>query len=220
MACSGVYTMWRGTEFVYVGIAGRSLDLAAEHKRKRGVRDRLDSHGSGRRSGDQFAVYVCDRLVLRTLSRGQIQQIAAGEISLDASTRVYNHEDLSYRFAATMSYTEAMNIETAFARGETAARVSATRSGAAQTAPLNAQSQSNEAGLLRATPCMANGRSLVNVSKTQHDSVVGSRSAPSTTLRFGATCAMRAFSQPNQSPISVSPNYLPDSSWPRLKDRR
>ena len=50
-------------------IAGRNLDLAAEHTRVRGVRDRLDSHRSGRRSGDQFAVYVCDRLVLQTLSQ-------------------------------------------------------------------------------------------------------------------------------------------------------
>lgn len=119
LACIGVYTIWRGTEFVYVGIAGRNLDLGAQHKRMRGVRDRLDSHRSGRRSGDQFAVYVCDRLVLPTLSREQIQQIAAGELSLDALTRVYIHENLSYRFAAAESYKEAMNIETTFARGET-----------------------------------------------------------------------------------------------------
>lgn len=119
LACIGVYTIWRGTEFVYVGIAGRNLDLAAEHKRMRGVRDRLDSHRSGRRSGDQFAVYVCDRLVLPTLSREQIQQVAAGDLSLDALTRVYIHENLSYRFAATRSYMEALEIETMFARGET-----------------------------------------------------------------------------------------------------
>src|ERR1700757_4026526 len=84
LACIGVYTIWRGSEFVYVGIAGRNLDPAGEHKRVRGVRDRLDSHRSGRRSGDQVAVYVCDRLVLPTLSREQILQIAAGELSLDA----------------------------------------------------------------------------------------------------------------------------------------
>lgn len=85
----------------------------------RGVRDRLDSHRSGRRSGDQFAVYVCDRLVLPTLSREQIQLIAAGKLSLYALTRVYIHENLSYRFAATSSYKEALQIETTFARGET-----------------------------------------------------------------------------------------------------
>jgi hypothetical protein len=119
LTCIGVYTIWRGTEFMYVGIAGRNLDVAAEHKRMRGVRDRLDSNRSGRRSGDQFAVYVCDRLVLPTLSRDQIQQVAAGELSLEALTRVYIHENLSYRFAPTMSYKEALKIERSFARGKT-----------------------------------------------------------------------------------------------------
>ena len=77
LASIGVYTIWCGNEFVYVGIAGRNLDLAVEHKRMRGVRDRLDSHRSGRRSGDQFALYVCDRLVLATLTAEQIEQISA-----------------------------------------------------------------------------------------------------------------------------------------------
>jgi hypothetical protein len=67
-ACIGVYTIWHGYEFVYVGIAGRNLDIASEHKRMRGVRDRLDCHRSGRRSGDQFAVYACDHLVIPKLS--------------------------------------------------------------------------------------------------------------------------------------------------------
>lgn len=56
LACIGIYTIWRSTEFVYVGIAGRNLDLTAEHKRMRGVRDRLDSHRSGRRSAESFAI--------------------------------------------------------------------------------------------------------------------------------------------------------------------
>src|SRR5215469_12511328 len=119
LACIGIYTIWRGSEFVYVGIAGRNLDVTAEHKRMRGIRDRLDSHRSGRRSGDQFAVYVCDRLVLPSLLSHQIKRIAAGELSLDALTRVYIHDNLSYRFAMTNSYQEAMAIETAFASGST-----------------------------------------------------------------------------------------------------
>jgi hypothetical protein len=83
-----------------VGIAGRGLDLTIEHKRTRGVRDRLDSHWWGRRSGDQFAVYVCDRLVLPQLTPSQISQIAAGDLSLDALTRVYIHQHLSYPYAS------------------------------------------------------------------------------------------------------------------------
>jgi hypothetical protein len=83
------YTIWRGDEFVYIGIAGRNLNLAVEHKRIRGERDRLDSHRAGRRSGDQFAVYVCDRFVLPELTQDEIKRIAAGNLSLDAKTRVY-----------------------------------------------------------------------------------------------------------------------------------
>ncbi len=58
LAKPGIYTIWRQAEFLYVGIAGRGLDLNADHKKKRGLLDRLDSHRAGRRSGDQFAVYV------------------------------------------------------------------------------------------------------------------------------------------------------------------
>jgi hypothetical protein len=43
-----------------------------------GIYTRLQSHASGRRSGDQFSVYVADRLVLPTLSHDDINAIALG----------------------------------------------------------------------------------------------------------------------------------------------
>ena len=119
LARPGVYTIWHNSDFIYVGIAGRGLDLTIEHKRSRGLRDRLDSHWRGRRSGDQFAVYVCDRLVLPQLTTQQITEIGAGELSLDALTRVYIHQNLSYRFAVVPGFAEALAIEVSFARGET-----------------------------------------------------------------------------------------------------
>src|SRR5688500_6884423 len=67
---AGVYTVWDGAVLVYVGMAGRGLTSADLCKlregggRCRGLADRLKSHASGRRSGDQFCVYVCDRLVI------------------------------------------------------------------------------------------------------------------------------------------------------------
>jgi len=112
-----VSTIWRQAEFLYVGIAGRGLDLNADHKKKRGLLDRLDSHRAGRRSGDQFAVYVCDRLVLPTLSPEHIKCISAGELSLDALTRVYIHQHLSYRFTTTNTYAEAQAVEIALTKG-------------------------------------------------------------------------------------------------------
>jgi hypothetical protein len=83
----GVYTVWRGERLIYVGMSGR------------GLRSRLNSHASGRRSGDQFCVYLFDRLVLPTLSQEQIDQAACGWISLDGLTEKLIRESLSYRFA-------------------------------------------------------------------------------------------------------------------------
>jgi hypothetical protein len=48
-----------------------------------GLRDRLNAHRSGRRSGDQFLVYVFDRFVLPTLSGDVIIAAAAGTGRLD-----------------------------------------------------------------------------------------------------------------------------------------
>jgi hypothetical protein len=63
-----------------------------------GIYTRLHSHASGRRSGDQFCVYVADRLVLTTLSQEDIAAIASGRHSMDALVWRYIHENLSYRF--------------------------------------------------------------------------------------------------------------------------
>ena len=101
---AGVYTIWRSEELLYVGMAGRGLTAEQINKRRSAggkpgdLLSRLSSHASGRRSGDQFCVYVCDRLVLPTLTREQIAEIAAGHLSLDRLTRGYIREHLAYRF--------------------------------------------------------------------------------------------------------------------------
>jgi hypothetical protein len=51
---AGVYTVWDDAGgLVYAGIAGRN-------PAGKGLVSRLRSHASGRRSGDQFCVYVAD----------------------------------------------------------------------------------------------------------------------------------------------------------------
>lgn len=115
---AGVYTVWddRG-RFVYVGMAGRGADAEtirrwkADGDRARGLRDRLNSHASGRRSGDQFCVYVADRLVLPQLTAAQIEQIAIGNLSLDTLIRDHIREHLSFRFLETATGAEAREIE-------------------------------------------------------------------------------------------------------------
>jgi hypothetical protein len=74
----GVYTVWDGDELIYVGMGGRAVGPSADangpaSSKLSGLRSRLASHASGRRSGDQFCIYVFDRLVLPTLSLQQIR---------------------------------------------------------------------------------------------------------------------------------------------------
>jgi hypothetical protein len=102
---AGVYTIWRESELIYAGMSGRGLtrEAIASHReagsKPIGLYTRLSSHWAGRRSGDQFCVYVADRLVLQTLTRGKIEEIAADGLSMDALVRTYIHDYLSYRFA-------------------------------------------------------------------------------------------------------------------------
>lgn len=83
---SGAYTIWN-TEgrFIYVGMSGRGIKAGMEiPNRPHGIVTRLHSHASGRRSGDQFCVYVADRFVLSTLTAEDIAGITSGRHSLDA----------------------------------------------------------------------------------------------------------------------------------------
>lgn len=128
LVAAGVYTVWDGEQFLYAGMAGRSLthDVVANARQAntvkvQGLRQRLGSHASGRRSGDQFCVYVCDRLVLATLSATEIAQVAAGELSLDARVKRYIHERLSYRWVETPDGASAYSLEAQICRGVLAA---------------------------------------------------------------------------------------------------
>src|SRR5258705_5773497 len=74
---AGVYTIWHHDgRFIYVGMSGRGMTAETVRRNTpQGLYTRLQSHASGRRSGDQFCVYVADRLVLPTLSKGHISDI-------------------------------------------------------------------------------------------------------------------------------------------------
>jgi hypothetical protein len=123
---AGVYTVWRGEELVYAGMSGRSLttDMIAEHraanKKEIGLYTRLDSHAEGRRSGDQFCVYVADRFVLRMLTPEQIECIADDTLSFDALVRTFIHENLRFRFVEAPDGKTAYEWESAIKRGELA----------------------------------------------------------------------------------------------------
>jgi len=107
----GIYTVWKEDLFIYVGIAGRSTP-ALDHPPFQSLRSRLGSHASGRRSGDQFCIYVCDRLVLPELE-GRLREVADGRLSLDALTKSYIHANLGFRFAPVRDYLTALALEAA-----------------------------------------------------------------------------------------------------------
>lgn len=124
LVAAGVYTVWDGERFIYAGMAGRGLTAQAisagsqaQPPTVKGLRQRLASHAAGRRSGDQFCVYVADRLVLPTLTPDEIGAIGRGELSLDARVRRYIHQHLSYRWIEVADGAEAHRIEAEVCRG-------------------------------------------------------------------------------------------------------
>jgi hypothetical protein len=117
---AGVYTIWhKDSRFIYVGMSGRGITPETIRRSTRqGLYTRLHSHASGRRSGDQFCVYVADRLVLPTLSQEDIASIASGRHQLDAFVRRYIHENLSYRFVMMPDGAGAYTVEAAIKTGD------------------------------------------------------------------------------------------------------
>lgn len=121
--CAGIYTIWQDTVLLYAGMAGRALseEQIVAHRRpgakSKGLFSRLNSHASGRRSGDQFCLYVGDRLVLPVLSPAQIEAIGNGTLNPDRLVRAYVHEHLSYRFAETRDSTTALLLEREIRQG-------------------------------------------------------------------------------------------------------
>jgi hypothetical protein len=117
---AGVYTIWHDNgRFVYVGMSGRGMTAdTVRRKKPQGIYTRLRSHASGRRSGDQFCVYVADRFVLPTLSQEDIMAIASGRHQMDALVRRYIHENLSYRFVMLPNSKAATDLEAAIQDGK------------------------------------------------------------------------------------------------------
>ena len=87
-----IYSVWdKDEKFIYIGISGLQKSLE-----KRSPLSRMISHASGRRSGDQFCIYIHDFYVIPKL-------IEKGEYSpsigvLDKLTKDFIQSNLSYRF--------------------------------------------------------------------------------------------------------------------------
>ena len=80
LVAAGVYAIWNGDQLIYCGMSGRQIELAAtQEKKKYGLVTRLNSHASGRLSGDQFCVYVTNRLVIPNLKKDDLGKFTTGD---------------------------------------------------------------------------------------------------------------------------------------------
>jgi hypothetical protein len=117
---AGVYTVWHNDgRFIYVGMSGRGITTETIRRNTpQGIYTRLRSHAAGRRSGDQFCVYVADRLVLPALAQEDITAIASGRHQMDAFVRRYIHDNLFYRFVMMPDGSAAYAVEAAIKSGK------------------------------------------------------------------------------------------------------
>lgn len=121
---AGVYLIWDNSLLVYVGMSGKgatqeTISVAKQTGQPRMLRKRLASHASGRLSGDQFCVYVANRLVIQTLTPDQVELLSAGTLSLDQLVRDYIVENLSFSFLEVSSGEEAFALERRLISGST-----------------------------------------------------------------------------------------------------
>lgn len=111
---AGVYAIsTRDRSLLYVGMAGRgktSEDLAAAI-RPTGLANRLRSHLNGRRSGDQFAVYVADHTILPTLTPDVVNGIASGDVALDDLVSEHVRRNLWFQYVVTPDGATATALE-------------------------------------------------------------------------------------------------------------
>jgi hypothetical protein len=115
---AGVYAIWRDSgEFIYVGMSGKGIETVDPSRNRFGLYTRLNSHASGRLSGDQFCVYVANRLVIPELTEDQRSRFASGELNLDGLTRAYVREHFHYSYALVGTAAEAFTLERDAQRG-------------------------------------------------------------------------------------------------------
>jgi hypothetical protein len=83
---TGVYCIWNeNDELVYVGMSGREYSKKIGSTKPYGLRLRLHKHASGKLSGDQFCVYVANRLVIPDLKIDELTLFGKGTLTLRAS---------------------------------------------------------------------------------------------------------------------------------------
>lgn len=122
----GVYTVWKDGKLIYVGMAGRGVPVAevdedgkAIPQKTKGLHGRLNTHASGKRSGDQFCIYICDHYVVPTLTESHLEELRAGPSALlDGLTKKFIRDHLGFRWSRTPSGKAANALENEVKRGD------------------------------------------------------------------------------------------------------
>lgn len=118
LVAAGVYSIWHESRLIYCGMAGPEIEKAIfQNKKKYGLYSRLHSHASGRLGGDQFCVYVANRIIIPDLKEIDLQKFRSGELTLDLLAREYIQEYLSYQYCVLESSKETRELEIAARRG-------------------------------------------------------------------------------------------------------
>lgn len=118
LVAAGVYAIWHDEKLIYCGMSGRQIEKNL-HKSKFGLITRIKSHASGRLSGDQFCVYVANRLVIPNLKQSDLPRFATGEIKLDTLTKEYISKNLEFQYIVVESSEEAYRLESKARSGVT-----------------------------------------------------------------------------------------------------
>ena len=116
---AGVYAIWKGSELIYCGMSGREIDSKGKTSTKKyGLVTRLNSHASGRLSGDQFCVYVANRFVIPSIVSAELPLFETGKLTLDTRTKTFIHQYFEYAYALVTTSADAYGLERSARRGE------------------------------------------------------------------------------------------------------
>ena len=109
---AGIYLIWDGQTLLYVSTAGKDLDKALRSgKTKFGLITRLNSHASGRATGDQFCSLLSNRIVIPSLKSSQLNKFREGSLTLDQMTKKYIRTNLEYQYLLVENFQDALDLE-------------------------------------------------------------------------------------------------------------
>ena len=115
---AGIYVIWDEQTLLYVNTAGKDLDKAKKAgKTKFGLITRLNSHASGRAASDQFCSLLANRIVIPSLTSGQLSKFRDGSVTLDQMTKKYIRANVEYQYLVVDNFQDAVDLEGHCKRG-------------------------------------------------------------------------------------------------------